>query len=182
MALGCLVRVSEISRQSDEAVFRKNLLGIVALGLAERGWFYMAVWLGCDFLILGIAHGRGSHRVFGKQTDGTLPLWSWLLFSPLLIYTTAVWHLMSLVSREPACSVVIEQLVVGRRLLACECDDEFDNFVDLLGPSNAPIDLLQANEIGMLFIDDARDARQIEFLIHADTHVNVVSHHANRFG
>jgi protein-tyrosine phosphatase len=116
------------------------LLGIVlvALGLAERGWFFMAVWLGCDFLILGIAHGRGSHRVFGKQTDGTLPPWSWLLFSPLLIYTTTVWHLIRLFSREPACSVVSEQLVVGRRLLVCEYDDEFDNFVDLTAEFSEP--------------------------------------------
>lgn len=116
------------------------LLGIVllALGLAERGWFFLAAWLGGDFLILGIAHGRGSHRVFGKRTDGTLPLWSWLLFLPLLVYTVALWHLIRLFSREPACSVVNEQLVVGRRLLACEYNDEFDNFVDLTAEFSEP--------------------------------------------
>jgi len=109
------------------------LLGVVliALGLAERRWFFMAVWPGCDFLVLGIAHGRGSHKVFGKRADGTLPLWSWLLFLPLLIYTTVVWHLLRLFSREPAQNAVTEQLVVGRRLLPFELDAEFDNFVDL---------------------------------------------------
>ncbi len=55
-----------------------TLLGVVLviLGLVKRGWFLMAVWLGCDFLSLGVAHGRGSHRVFGKRPDGTLPRWS----------------------------------------------------------------------------------------------------------
>src|SRR4051812_18517921 len=92
-----------------------SLLGVVlvVLGFAERGWFLVAVWLGCDFLILGIAHGRGSHGVFGKRADGTLPLWSWLLFLPLLCYTVVVWHCMRRLSREPAHSIVTTQLVVG---------------------------------------------------------------------
>jgi hypothetical protein len=110
-----------------------TLLGIVliVLGLVERGWFLIAVWLGCDFLALGVAHARGSHPVFGKRADGTLPLWSWVAFLPLLIYTTVVWHLIRLLSREPAHNAVTEQLVVGRRLLAFEREGEFDNFVDL---------------------------------------------------
>src|SRR5437879_4932738 len=94
-----------------------TLLGIalIVLGLVERGWVLVAVWLGGDFLLLGIAHGRGSHRVFGKRGDGSLPIWSRLLFLPLLIYTTAVWHLVRMFSREPAHNAVTEQLVVGRR-------------------------------------------------------------------
>jgi hypothetical protein len=110
-----------------------TLLGVVliVLGLVERSWFLVAIWLGCDFLVLGVAHGRGSHRVFGKRADGTLPLWSWLVFLPLLIYTTAVWHLIRVLSREPARNAVTDQLVVGRRLLAFELEGEFDNFVDL---------------------------------------------------
>src|SRR5437764_633972 len=85
-----------------------TLLGVVlvVLGLVERGWLLVAIWLGCDFLVLGVAHGRGLHRVFGKRADGTLPLWSWLAFLPLLIYTTVVWHLIRLFSREPARNVL----------------------------------------------------------------------------
>jgi hypothetical protein len=117
-----------------------TLLGIVliVLGLAERGWFLIAVWLGCDFLVLGVAHGLDSHRVFGKRADGTLPLWSWVAFLPLLIYTTVVWHLIRLFSREPARNAITEQLVVGRRLLAFELEGEFDNFVDLTAEFSEP--------------------------------------------
>src|SRR5262245_46736615 len=119
------------------------LLGVVlvAFGLAERGWFFITVWLGCNFFMLGIAHGRGSHKVFGKRTGCTLPLWSWLLFLPLLIYTAVVWHLVRLFSRESAHSVVTEQLVVGRRLLAFEVDGEFDNFVDLTAEFSEPVSI-----------------------------------------
>lgn len=117
-----------------------TLLGItfVVLGFIERGWFFIAVWLGCDFLVLGVAHGQGLHRVFGKRADGTLPLWSRVLFLPLLAYTTVVWHLFRLLSREPAHSAVTEQLVVGRRLLPFEIDGQFDNFIDLTAEFTEP--------------------------------------------
>ena len=84
----------------------------MAFGFVERGGFVVAVWLGADFIILGAAHERGAHRVFGKRADGALPL-------------------IRAFSREPARSVVTEQLVIGRRLLASEFDGEFDNVVDL---------------------------------------------------
>jgi hypothetical protein len=113
-------------------------VALVALGAVERDWFLIAVWLGCNLVIVGLAHGRGAHRVFGKRGDGTLPLWSWLLFFPLLALTTGVWHLIRLLSREPARSKVSDQLVVGRRLLASELDGEFDNYVDLTAEFSEP--------------------------------------------
>jgi protein-tyrosine phosphatase len=117
-----------------------TLLGIVliVLGLVEQGWFLAALWLGCNFLVLAVAHARGSHRVFGKRADGTLPLWAWLLFLPLLVYTTLVWHLIRLFSREAAHNLVTEQLVVGRRLLSFELPGEFDNFIDLTAEFSEP--------------------------------------------
>lgn len=110
-----------------------TLLGIVlvATGVVERGWFLIAVWFGCDFLVLGVAHRRDFHRLFGKRADGRLPIWSWVAFLPLLTYTAIVWHLVRLFSREPAHNVVSDKLIVGRRLLPFELEGEFDNFVDL---------------------------------------------------
>lgn len=117
-----------------------TLLGLVlvVLGVAERGWFLPAVWLGGDFLVLGVAHGRGLHRVFGKRSDGTMPLWSRLAFLPLLIYTTMVWHFIRLLSRESPSNAVTGNLVVGRRLLAFEVEGDFNNFVDLTAEFTEP--------------------------------------------
>lgn len=117
-----------------------TLLGVVLIifGLVERGWFLVMVWFGCDFLVLGIAHLRGWHRVFGKRANGTLPIWSWLVFLPLLIYTAIVWHLVRLFSREPVRNAVTDQLVIGRRLLSFEVEGEFDNFVDLTAEFSEP--------------------------------------------
>ena len=116
------------------------LLGIVliVLGFVEGPWFYVAVWLGCDFLIVAVAHVLKAHRVFGKRPDGTLPLWSRLLFFPLLIYQTIIWHVTRLLERGPAQSVVNEHLVVGRRLLPFELRGNFDNYIDLTAEFSEP--------------------------------------------
>ena len=117
-----------------------TLLGavLIAFGVIQGGWMWMAVWLGVDFLILGVAHGRGAHRVFGKRPNGTLPAWSWLVFLPLLAYTSLVWHLVRLLSREPARQAVNERLVIGRRQLARELEGAFDNYVDLTAEFGTP--------------------------------------------
>ena len=125
---------------NNQSGYLLALLGVVlvAFGLFEQHWFLLAVWLGCNFLVLAIAHFRGAHRVFGKKQNGTLPLWSWLLFLPLHIYTITVWRLIRLFSREPTLNVVTEKLVVGRRLLKSEHDETFDNSVDLTAEFQEP--------------------------------------------
>lgn len=106
-------------------------LALVAIGVADRSWLLVAPWLGLDFLIVGIATVCKRHDVYGKRPDGTLPIWSLVVFLPLLIYTSVVWHLMRLVSREAAQNTVTSRLVIGRRLLPKEVGDEFEIYVDL---------------------------------------------------
>ena len=60
------------------------------------------------------------------------------MFLPMLGYTTLVWHLIRLFSREPARNAVSDQLVIGRRLLTFELEGEFDNFVDLTAEFSEP--------------------------------------------
>jgi hypothetical protein len=110
-----------------------TLLGLllIAFGVFEGGWLLLLVWLGADFLVLGMAHANGAHRIFGKRQDGTLPLSSWMAFLPLLLYTSIVWHILRLISREPAHNLVNDSMVVGRRLLPGELPGEFANYVDL---------------------------------------------------
>jgi hypothetical protein len=115
-----------------------SILGcaLIAFGATRRDWLITIAWLGGNFLTLGVAHGFGFHRVLGKRPDGTIALGHRFVFLPLLAYTSAVWHLARLLSREPAHNVVTDDLVVGRRLLPSELDrgqmgGDFDNYVDL---------------------------------------------------
>ena len=96
------------------------------------------LWPGIDLLTLGIAYHLNWHQVFGKTSNGSLPLWSWLLFGPLHIYTNIVWHLFRQTSREHPFNSVTETLIIGRRLLPDEMEVEYDNIVDLTAEFSEP--------------------------------------------
>ena len=98
----------------------------------------LGVWIGLDYLALAFAHDKGLHRLFGKRRDGTLPWWSWIVFLPMLAYLHAIWHLARILGRAPACSVVNDELVLGRRLLASELAGDFANYVDLTAEFGEP--------------------------------------------
>jgi hypothetical protein len=49
----------------------------------------------------------------------------------LVCFSLSVWHVLRLVSREPAQNEVTEDLVIGRRLLPSEIRGNFENYVDL---------------------------------------------------
>jgi hypothetical protein len=110
-----------------------TLLGFVMIGfgVVERGWAIMFGWLGVNFVLLGLAHARHGHRLFGKRGDGTLPIWSWLVFLPLHTLNTILWHSIRRFSGEPSQNAITDHLVVGRRLLTNEVEGHFDNYVDL---------------------------------------------------
>ena len=110
-----------------------TFLGLVMIGFGtvDRGWAVIFIWLGINFVLLGLAHAWHAHRLFGKRSDGTLPIWSWLFFLPLHTLNTLLWHSIRLLSSEPFQNTVTDSLVVGRRLLAKEVEGSFDNYVDL---------------------------------------------------
>ena len=112
---------------------------LVAIGLVQRGWALLAVWLGADFVAVGIAHVIGCHRIFGKRSDGSLPFWSWVLFLPWLILTHVIWRGIFWLSGEVAQNAVTDDFVVGRRLPPHEVKGEFDNYVDLTSEFAEPL-------------------------------------------
>jgi hypothetical protein len=110
------------------------VLGLVLslYGMALGGWAWLVVWLGLDFMLLGIAYLRRSRLVFGKRPDGSLNRWRWLLFFPMHLYTSVVWHCMRLLTREsPFDATPVSGLMIGRRLLPGELPRDTHTVVDL---------------------------------------------------
>ena len=109
------------------------LLGITlaCIAFAYGGWTYFVGWLGFDFIILGAAHIQHSHRVFGKRTDGALPLWSWAVFLPLQIYSLATLTLTRAIGNEPRISTVNDTLSIGSRPSGSDDCTRFDAVIDL---------------------------------------------------
>jgi protein-tyrosine phosphatase len=105
--------------------------GLCALAVLHGGWTYFVGWLGLNFVFLGIAHLRGLYRLFGKRADGTLPIWSWVIFLPLHLYSLAILNLTRLIGNEPWVCRVNESLSLGSRPNASDDCGEFDAIIDL---------------------------------------------------
>ncbi len=87
----------------------------------------------CAFSFGSVAIGYlvGSAKGFGKKDDGRLSYWSLLLHLPYLLFVWMTWHGLRLFSKEDPFNEVSDQLVIGRRLLKQELQQEFDHYVDL---------------------------------------------------
>lgn len=126
-----------------------SILGacVVALGILQGGWALLSIWLGANFVMLGLAHHYDWVRVFGKRSDGSLAWWSWVLFLPLQLLTHGVWHLRRLVDWNSKFDEVTPDLVLGRRLLSFESRSllttSIVNYVDLTSEFQEPRSIRQ---------------------------------------
>lgn len=109
------------------------LIGGALCGIAlnQGGLSCLLGWLGVNFLVLGGAHVWGRHGVFGKKRDGTLPIWSWVVFFPLHAFSLSVLAAARRISREPHVSPITNHLVVGSRPESAKACAGFDHIVDL---------------------------------------------------
>lgn len=109
------------------------VLGLVLclLALSRGGWSYLFIWPALDFLILAIGYGGAGYRVFGKSPDGSIPMWAKFVHMPFLVYTTAIWHAIQIISKENAVDEVADGIFLGRRLLKHETPTGIRNWVDL---------------------------------------------------
>ncbi|MBA3539095.1 MAG: hypothetical protein H0T79_05665 [Deltaproteobacteria bacterium] len=114
-------------------------MGFVLLGLAlvfeplvlGGGWTWLLMWAGVTLLVVGAAYIAGRPGIFGKRTNGALGAPHAIALLPFLAVTWAMWHLIRLVSREPAVHRVRPGLAIGRRLLPSEIPDDIEVIVDL---------------------------------------------------
>ena len=79
------------------------------------GWFLLLAWPAISFGVIGLAYLTLGHRVFGKRTDGSMAFASVAILLPYLLYLWAVWHIIRLVSREPAYNTLTDGVLIGRR-------------------------------------------------------------------
>ncbi|EDY18680.1 dual specificity protein phosphatase [Chthoniobacter flavus Ellin428] len=118
---------------------------LITLGITWAGvGGVLLIWLAANFLLLGIAHVRRAHRLFGKRSDGTLPWWSWVAFLPMHLSNLAVWHLYRLANSEPVINEICHEVSIGRRLLSHELSRGFANYVDLTAEFAEPRALRKA--------------------------------------
>jgi len=106
-------------------------LALLATAVNLGGLAWLLCWPCASFLLVGLAYLGLGPGVFGKRADGRITWWNWLVLLPFLGLTWLVWHLVRLVSREPACHEVGANLFVGRRLFAHEVPPSVTLIIDL---------------------------------------------------
>ena len=98
----------------------------------------LLIWAAISFGCVALGYAGIGARVFGKRADGRIRWPMKILLFPYLFYTSLIWHLYRLVSREDAFNCIDDDLVVGRRLLTAEVPDGFDHYVDLTAEFEDP--------------------------------------------
>ena len=104
---------------------------LACYSVTSGGWFLLMLWPVFSVGIVGLAYLTLGHRVFGKCPDGSLHCASVVILLPYLLYVWGVWHLIRIVSREPAYSTLADGILIGRRLLSSELPAGIRTVVDL---------------------------------------------------
>ena len=95
------------------------------------GWYFTMIYPALSFAIVAIGYLGVGPRVFGKRLNGNRSLIASLFLFPYLLLTLATWHLVRLVSQEPAVNRFDSDLYLSRRLLKNELPNGVKTVVDL---------------------------------------------------
>jgi hypothetical protein len=99
------------------------MAGVLAyVGLARESSLVKLLVLYCAVspALLSLAYWTRSPGLFFKSRSGVLAPWSYLLYLPYFVLNFLIFHASRLLSREPACNEVSENLYLGRRLSGSE--------------------------------------------------------------
>ena len=119
------------------------LLLAIAIGVtAFRGgpWAWLLFYPAFSFGVVAAAYLFSAPGVFGKRFDGRRSRLGTLLVLPYVLYVSAVWHVVRLLSREPKSNALNDELVLLRRLLEHELPEGIASVVDLTCEFTEPKD------------------------------------------
>lgn len=111
---------------------------MLSITIQFGGWYWIMIYPALSFAIVSIGYMGIGPRVFGKRPDGKRILVATFFLLPYLLFTLATWHLVRLVSREPAVNQVDADLYLSRRLLRRELPETVTSVVDLTCEFTAP--------------------------------------------
>ncbi len=104
----------------------------IAVGASQHGpWSWLLFYPAFSFGAVASTYFLGNPAVFGKRYDGRRSVLGRLLVLPYVMYGNAIWHVVRLVSREPAMNVLGDGFILSRRLLGYELPESVASVVDL---------------------------------------------------
>ena len=108
-------------------------LAIALIVTATLGgvWQLVLVYPAISFAIVSLGYFGLGPRIFGKSSRGRRKLLSIVLLFPYMLLTLMTWHLIRMLSREPAVNQLSPEIFLSRRLLSPEMPKEVRSVVDL---------------------------------------------------
>ena len=113
-----------------------GLVSALACSLGE--WWHLLHWFSLSCFALSAGYAGLGARVFGKRSDGRIPIWSKITHLPYMIFAECVWQLVRVCSRENPTDAVTDELILGRRLRTSELSEDVANYVDLTAETEDP--------------------------------------------
>ena len=115
---------------------------LTIFGLYFLPWSLILIWAGVSWLLVGLAYFSLGAKVFGKNPDGNMSIWSRLVLLPYLLGNGLIWHLQRVIFREDCYNEIIPRLIVGRRSFAQELPDDLSVIIDLTAEFVEPKDVM----------------------------------------
>lgn len=133
------------------------LVGILVsyLGMTLGRWWNLLHWFSISCFTLSTGYAGLGPRVFGKRPDGRIPIWSKIIHFPYLLYSSAIWQLVRVLSRENPTDRISEDLILGRRLDSGELPPGVSSCVDLTAEFEDPEEIRKSTRYISLPILDA---------------------------
>ena len=153
--------------------------GLVSyLGITLGAWWHLLHWFSFSCIALSAGYARLGPRIFGKQPDGRIPVWSKIIHFPYMLYSEMVWQITRVLSRETATDKVLDDLIIGRRLRTREMPFGVTNWVDLTSEVEDPREIREStNYINLPILDASIPTQEalrstIDLLTHGVTYVH----------
>ncbi len=92
-------------------------------------------------------------RVYGKKSDGTRSFVSQFILFPYTTITYGLWNVTRLLRRGSAYNELINDVLIGRRLLSSELPENVETVVDLTCEFTEPAGLRKRNYLNFPILD-----------------------------
>ena len=107
-------------------------IGFTAQAVARGGWWWLLVWPGLSFAVVGVAYLLSRPQLLGKRADGRLSSAALPYMLPFALFAWIVWHARRLAARrKPVAAEIAPGIWLGRRAGACELPAGVTTVVDL---------------------------------------------------
>ncbi len=113
--------------------FILTIFGVIFLYIAldQGGWYLLLAWIALNILALALGYALFGPKIFQKDSKGTIPFWSKVLYFPYYLFCFLNWNLTRFLNKENPYDKASKDLFLGRRLLPSEVPKEIDNYIDL---------------------------------------------------